>query len=72
MPFWFACIVGAGTIAFLAASGRGESLVVAGAITLMLACTAFHLISMGVLAENIVAAEIVVDDPKALPELQEL
>jgi hypothetical protein len=51
--------------------GRGESLVVLGDHAY--ACLqAFHLISMGILAENVVHAEIAVGDPKALPELQEL
>jgi len=72
MPFWLAGLIGAGVIAVLFAMGQSPPLVLMGSITLVLACTAFHLISMGILAEAALEAESVLRDPYALPELKEL
>jgi hypothetical protein len=50
-PFWLGGFVGTGSIALLVAIGRHPQLVVIGSVTLLLACTAFHLLSLGFLAE---------------------
>lgn len=72
MPFWLAGLIGAGVIAALFAMGQGPPLVLMGSITLAFACTAFHLISIGILAEAALETEPVLRDPYALPELIEL
>lgn len=70
MPFWLAGVFGAGAIAFLMAVGQSPTLVVVGSITLLLACTGFHLISMGLLAEAALEAEDPVKGPSSVPDVQ--
>lgn len=72
LPFWVAGTVGAGAIGFLMAVGQSTSLVVVGSITLLLACTGFHLISMGLLAEGALDVEHALRGPDILPDVQEL
>lgn len=72
MPFLLAGSIGAGVIAVMMAIGNNPPLVVVGSITVLLACTAFHLISMGLLAEAALEAQESVKDHEALPEAREL
>ncbi len=72
VPFWLGGFVGAGAIAFLVAMGQPTSLVVVGSVSLLLTCTAIHLISMALLAEAALEAEDTVRGPHMLPEAQEL
>ncbi len=72
VPFWLGACIGAGAIALLVGMGQGPPLVVAGSVTLLLTCTAFHLISMGLLAEAALDAEGGVQGGDSLPEVQQL
>ena len=72
MPFWLGACVGAGAIVFLVGMGQGPSLVVVGSISLLFACTAIHLISMGLLAEAALDAEGGVQGGDSLPDVLEL
>lgn len=51
LPFWLASCVGAAVIGLQVAMGQHPQLVVIGSVTLLLACTAIHLLSLGFLAE---------------------
>lgn len=72
LPFWLASCIGVSAIALLVAMGQGTPVVVLGSVTLLLTCTAIHLVSMGLLAEAAVEAEDAVRGPSAVPEVQEL
>lgn len=72
LPFWLGGFIGVGAIALLAAIDQGQPIVVVGSVTVLLTCTAIHLISMGLLAEAALDSDDVVRDPGALPEAQEL
>ncbi len=72
VPFWLGACVGGGAIALLVATGHGPSLVVVGSVSVLLACTAFHLVSMGLLAEVSLDAEEALGRPGALPGVQDL
>lgn len=72
LPFWLGSVLGFGALALLAATGQGSPLVVVGTTTLLLAATAFHLVSMGVLAEAAVEADDAAGGLNDPPEAQEL
>jgi dolichol-phosphate mannosyltransferase len=72
VPFWLGGLIGATAVAFLVATGRDSPLVVWGTTTLLLAITAIHLVSMGLLAEAAVEAGHAMWDSDSLPEIQQL
>jgi glycosyltransferase involved in cell wall biosynthesis len=72
LPFWLGSLIGCSALALLAATGDGSPLVVVGTTTLLLAATALHLVSMGVLAEAAVEAEGATGGLNDPPEAQEL
>ena len=72
MPFWLGACIGTLAVALLVAMEQGPPLVVMGSVSVLLACTAFHLISMGLLAEAALDAEHAVRGPDVLPAVQEL
>jgi glycosyltransferase involved in cell wall biosynthesis len=71
-PFWLAATVGAGAMTVLMAVGQRPTLVVVGSITLLLVCTGFHLISMGLLAEAALESGEAIKGQEVLPEAHEL
>jgi hypothetical protein len=52
--------------------GHGLPLVVVGSVTLLLTCTAFQLLCMGILAEVALQAEDTAHGPYMFPQAQEL
>jgi len=72
LPFWLGGCIGAGAIALLVAIGQGSPLVVVGSVTLLLTCTAFQLVCMGILGEASLEAEYTAQRPHVLPQALEI
>jgi glycosyltransferase involved in cell wall biosynthesis len=72
VPFWLGACIGTGTTALLVTMGHGLPLVVVGSVTLLLTCTAFQLLCMGILAEVALQAEDTAHGPYMFPQAQEL
>ena len=72
LPFWLGACIGTGAMALLVAIGQGSPLVVVGSVTLLLACTAFHLVCMGILGEAALEANYTGKGSHVAPQAQEL
>jgi len=72
LPFWLGGCIGAGAIVLLVAMGQGSPLVVVGSVTLLLTCTAFHLVCMGILGEASLEAEYTGKGSHVLPQALEI
>lgn len=72
VPFWVGSLLGLGAILSLTMMARGSTLVVVGSVTLLLACTAVHLVCLGLLAEAAIETGKPAMGSEGLPETEQL